>query len=370
MLIYAGIDEAGYGPMLGPFVVARSVFAMEPDGHAGWHGQAESAELARASDAHSANAPAPEPRPLAPEPFMEPPCLWRRLNKVVCRRGTDKRRRIAVGDSKKLYTPAAGLGTLERGVLAFAELAGHSCDTLERLLHGLGMDGRSRTPDLLWYHDRDGGPVLPSAWTPALMTMTHRRLRRHAEPAGVRAADLAAAVVYEDRFNRILAETGSKGDCAWRFVGEHLRAIWADYGEHHPWVVVDRQGGRKVYHRLLESLFDESAEVRLVDESEDVSRYVIYSESGPGGGHSGGRAMTVSFETKADGRHLPVALASMTAKYLRELLMSRFNRFWLSHRPAVRPTAGYYGDGRRFLADIGPAIDCLGVDRRDLVRSK
>jgi len=29
MLVYAGIDEAGYGPMFGPFVVARSVFKID-----------------------------------------------------------------------------------------------------------------------------------------------------------------------------------------------------------------------------------------------------------------------------------------------------------------------------------------------------
>ena len=29
MLIYAGIDEAGYGPMLGPLCVGSSVFVME-----------------------------------------------------------------------------------------------------------------------------------------------------------------------------------------------------------------------------------------------------------------------------------------------------------------------------------------------------
>ena len=28
MLVYAGIDEAGYGPMFGPLVIARSVFTL------------------------------------------------------------------------------------------------------------------------------------------------------------------------------------------------------------------------------------------------------------------------------------------------------------------------------------------------------
>jgi hypothetical protein len=60
----------------------------------------------------------------------------------------------------------------------------------------------------------------------------------------------------------------------------------------------------------------------------------------------------VEFGVDADCEHLPVALASMSAKYLRELLMQRFNDYWRGLAPAVTPTAGYYQDALRFLEDL------------------
>lgn len=330
MRIYAGIDEAGYGPMFGPLVIARTVFAVE------------------GTDVGDPGAVA------------EPPSLWPLLKSAVCRSGADKRRRIAVNDSKKLYSPSAGLSHLERGVLAFAHLAGHEPATLDALLHIMGIDATSRTPDLLWYYDGDGGPALPTEWTADQLAITRGQLRRCATKAAVTMVDTAAAVVFEDRFNQIVATTRSKASCAWRFVSQHLWEVWERYGEHGPWVVVDRQGGRRVYHPLLQLLFADS-ELRLIDESEDVSRYHIIDRAR-------GRSMTITFEVASEERHLPVALASMTAKYLREMLMSRFNRFWLNHIPQLRPTAGYYRDGRRFLAEIDMHIDRLGIDRATLVR--
>ena len=81
-----------------------------------------------------------------------------------------------------------------------------------------------------------------------------------------------------------------------------------------------------------------------------------------------GTELTVSFTTEAEAAHLPVALASMIAKYVRELLMLRMNRFFRGHLPELKPTAGYYEDGRRFVRDIEPVIETLGVDRGSLVR--
>ena len=42
----------------------------------------------------------------------------------------------------------------------------------------------------------------------------------------------------------------------------------------------------------------------------------------------------------------------MTSKYLRELLMEMLNTYFQRHCPGITPTAGYYKDGRRFLADL------------------
>jgi ribonuclease HII len=331
VLIYAGIDEAGWGPMLGPFVVARSVVAIA--GHDGHGGRDAGADV---------------------------PCLWKLLGKAVCRLGSDRRRRIAVNDSKKLYTPSAGLAQLERGVLAFAQLAGRSGRTLDELLNQLCDDAASRLPDELWYGAADGGPALPHEADGGQVAIAGSMLSRAAAGAGLSMADMNAAVIYERRFNEIIAATGSKAGCAWQAVSGHLMAIWQRWGEHHPRVVVDRQGGRKVYHELLAAMLP-GAEVVLLDESDDVSRYRIEED---------GRGMTVSFEVGSEQRHMPVALASMTAKYLRELLMTRYNRFFALHAPSLKPTAGYYSDGQRFIAEIEPVIRALKLDRSVLIRAR
>ncbi len=324
MLVYAGIDEAGYGPMFGPLVIARSVFVLA---------DAERSE--------------------------QPPCLWRALSKAVCRKASDKRRRVAVSDSKQLYTPAKGLGHLERGVLAFASLAGCEPGRLDDLLAAVAYDAASRQPDQLWYLDEVGGPTLPHAMDSGRLTIARSQVRRAAEAGAVKLASINAAILYEDRFNHMVQATRSKARCSWTFIAGHLRHIWQQFGEHEPIVVLDRQGGRQHYRDDLALEFDAAA-VDVLGESPLCSAYRIVERD---------RAMRVIVQTDSEAAHLPVALASMTAKYLRELLMSRFNAYWRAHAPTLRPTAGYTTDGRRFLRDIQPVIQQLGLDPATLIRS-
>ena len=60
----------------------------------------------------------------------------------------------------------------------------------------------------------------------------------------------------------------------------------------------------------------------------------------------------------------------MASKYLREVLMLEFNRFWLEHVPDLRPTAGYPGDSARFFEAIRPVIAKLGLREETLWRRK
>jgi len=311
--------------MFGPLVIARSVFVLE----------------GALSDA-------------------EPPCLWKAMDKAICRKPSDKRRRIAVNDSKQLYTPAKGLGHLERGVLSFTALAGLDIESLDDLLRGVAYDAPSRQPDQLWYVDDHGGPTLPAALDRGQLAIARSQLRRAADARAVTLDNLNAAVIYEDRFNQMVKATRSKARCSWTFIGGHLLAIWNKFGEARPLVVLDRQGGRQRYRDALALLFD-GAEVDVLGESPLSSDYRIIQ---------GNRTMTVLVQTSSEERHLPVALASMTAKYTRELLMSRFNAFWHDKAPDVRPTAGYAKDGRRFLQDIEPVIQQMGLDPATLVRQR
>ncbi len=161
------------------------------------------------------------------------------------------------------------------------------------------------------------------------------RLARTASRTGVHLEGLSAAVVYEDRFNRMVLASGSKATCVWEFVAGHLRAIWEKYAAHHPFVAVDRLGGRKDYRGLL-AVAMPWADVVMTEKRPGLSTYSI---------SDGDLEMRVGFRVKCEEFHLPVALASMMAKYLRELLMRRFRTFWLSLAPEIKPTHGYLPDG-------------------------
>ncbi|MGB7296524.1 MAG: hypothetical protein WBC70_13125 [Candidatus Aminicenantales bacterium] len=325
MFVYAGIDEAGYGPLIGPLVIARSVFVLDRQ-----------------------------------NPTLEPPSLWSLLSSVVCQKYSDKKGRLAINDSKTLYAPARSLERLERGVLTFLSASGMVPKNLDDLLEKISYDALSCRVGNDWYRAPNGEPHLPWFHSPSQIAALQRKLHRVMLSTSIRLADINAAVVFEDRFNQMVKNCHSKADCAWVFVSGHLQDIWSRHGDHHPLIVVDRQGGRKTYRQLLESIFF-PAEVSTLYENPAQSLYRIAE---------GIREMHILVQVDSERRHFPVALASMAAKYLRELLMTRFQSFWLVHAPEVKPTAGYFQDGRRFLRDIGPLLARLDIDPETFVRCR
>ena len=50
----------------------------------------------------------------------------------------------------------------------------------------------------------------------------------------------------------------------------------------------------------------------------------------------------VAFEVDADAHALPVAIASMVGKYIRELCMARLNQYYRGHDPSLSPVSGYH----------------------------
>lgn len=325
MFVYAGIDEAGYGPMFGPLVIARSIFVL---------------------DQH--------------EPTLDPPSLWNLLRSTVCKKPGDKKRRLAINDSKVLYKPAWSLEYIEQGVLSFLSTSGIDPKNLSDLLEQLAYDKLSFQIQHDWYQTPNQEPSVPSILSLSQLEKSKRRLHRALLHNSIHLADIKAAVVFEDRFNQMVQIKGSKAGCAWDFVSGHLESIWSRYGEHHALVVVDRQGGRRSYQELLESIFC-PAEVSTLYENPLKSFYRITE---------GLRQMHILVQVESEHQHFPVALASMVAKYLRELLMIRFQSFWSAHAPKVKPTYGYFGDGKRFLKEIQPLIDQLNIDPENLIRCR
>jgi ribonuclease HII len=321
LAILAGIDEAGFGPVLGPLVVSAAVFSVPDD----------------AVDR----------------------CLWQALASAVTRKAFRRSPCLPIADSKSLHVRTDGPVHLERGVLGMARQLGAIPGALPELLARLAPDAVGRLPEYPWY----AGQELP---LPRQADATDLSLRANAAAEAMRRSGTAleclrAECVLVGEYNRLVAATRNK---AVALLGVTGRLIWRAFdayaGTHPMRIMVDRQGGRKHYLTMLQRMF-EGASIRILEESDQSSAYHLTH------GH---RQAVIHFATGAEGLSLPVALASMLSKYLRELLMELLNRWWVQRVEGLRPTAGYYVDGHRFLRDIEPALAESAIDRDKLVRSR
>ncbi|GAB4199251.1 MAG: hypothetical protein OHK0013_09210 [Sandaracinaceae bacterium] len=110
-------------------------------------------------------------------------------------------------------------------------------------------------------------------------------------------------------------------------------------------------GGIRRYPERL-TLID-PAKVEIVEETKARARYRV-AEVGD-----------VTFEVDADASALPVALASMVGKYLRELWMARQNAFYRGHDPQLPSVSGYHDPvTARLVASTGALRAELGIDPR------
>lgn len=324
-LIYAGIDEAGYGPMYGPLTVGCAALRLEDFPH----------------DAQRA--------------LQAPPDLWELLAKAVCRTGKGAKGRFLVNDSKKLKTAASGIKNLEPGVLGFLAPLGGAAPTLTALLDALSPPAFSNRPALPWYAGDHAVPVEHDA---AALRIGGNVLKDTMAKAQITTAGLRCNVVYEDRYNAMVAATRNKASVSFTFVAGHLARLWEAFGRESLFVAIDRQGGRTHYRALLAHIFPE-AQMAVLEETDERSAYLL--EEGP-------RRMTVLFASGSEEVHLPVALASMTAKYARELTMGRFNAHFARLAPQVAPTAGYGEDANRWRDAILPHLRRAGIDHARLRR--
>jgi hypothetical protein len=376
MGILIGMDEAGYGPNFGPLVVAATAWEVNDEG-SGFGVQGS--EPLRTSDFGlwiSSTASQSATRLSSPKSIRHPKPeididLYRRLRNIVSKSASE--RRIAIADSKALYHPGAGLRQLERGVHAFLLALQAQLRCWSELVAFCEADRDNHHRQVCWPDGFDC--TLPVDATSDELSRVGTRFARACDAAGVRAIAIRARLIYPAQFNELVEFYGSKGGALSHLTVGLLREIVdlvtqrdnATSPSPAPspqspipiFAVCDKHGARNYYTALLQHHFSEHW-IEPVFESHCESRY----EWGP----PEARVRT-NFRMNGE-RFLPTALASMTAKYLRELAMRAFNEFWSARVPNLRSTAGYPMDSHRFRKAIAAVQRELGIDDHDLWRNR
>ena len=323
MGLFIGMDEAGYGPNLGPLVVTVTVWEV----------------------------------PGSPREFD----LWAAMAGVASQSPTKEPLRLQIADSKQVYSPGKGLVALEKSVLSALRLLGHRPESLTALADNLKSEISNLKSQISefesaippWLVGRD--LALPTEVDVSLLgdiaTIWSECCRRQR----VKLRAIRSEIVQPERFNAVVRECDNKALALSRISLNLLRSVWNPDDDQPTLVICDKHGGRNRYDDLLAEVLDDRM-IFAVGESRERSVYRVGSTE-------------LRFQMKAEA-NFPVALASLVCKYVRELSMDVFNQFWSEQVPGLKPTAGYPVDAVRFKADIAEAQARMAISDDVLWRER
>lgn len=321
MCYLIGTDEAGYGPFLGPLVIAATV----------WH--------------------LPRRAPAGVD-------LYELLQDAVVRQPSPAwADRVPIADSKTLYKAGGRLAALESGLYPAFAASGVSPSCWRDAWRQLAPDSEEQLQLDPWYKDYE--LRLPLDLSTEALAPRCSAFLETLDRSKVTLLAIRACAVFPHRFNRSVEQLHSKGAVLSRLTMLLVRELLEVLGPEPVLIQCDKHGGRNHYSALLQDCFpDTLVEVRRESQALSVYRW------GPKQ-----RRVEARFAVHGES-FLPSALASMTAKYLRELAMKAFNAFWQHRIIGLRPTAGYPLDAARFLQDIDGCCQQLQISRERLWRNR
>jgi len=318
LTLVAGTDECGFGPILGPLVVASSIFLVREN----------------------------------PKDDM-----WVRLQESIGKSRKGLRNRILVCDSKKAYSRQSGLGHLEQTVRAFLNQLHLESVPFSSILPLISNDIITQAKKYPWYSQ------LYDDCIPEIGQSTSNTLMENMKREGIEFVDFRCCCIDVAEFNRIVGDTGNKATAVTSSVLKLIRQIIAlaiFCNAKKIVIYCDRLGGRKYYGDMLGIL--PGFKINGSDESNWLSKYKLISSK---------QELDIQFEVGADNLHFPVALASMVGKYIREKVMQHMNEYFIKLQPGLKPTAGYWTDGWRFLKDLeDETYEKSGLHIHDILRIK
>ena len=319
-----GVDEAGYGPSMGPLTICATAWRVPFDF------QVESMSK-----------------------LLEPEFLAKPIKP-----GSSH---VPIGDSKKINKDRFGKQGLCLGsAFQWCELKGDLSLDWNTVLADLAKQDWERLQRIAWYavepcasqqSIQDEPLKLIVADTAAYFANASAKLRS----VSTQLVGIQMRVLDEPEFNRQVDIIGNKSSLLSETSLNLVRDVIVGFAQPHEPVEVycDKHGGRNRYQSILSHCFDQELFSILIEGAE-CSRYTTCWN---------GNAMRIQF--KVDGDSIfPSAAASILAKWTREILMGRLNTFWESKiAGGIEPTAGYYVDAMRFAGQIESVATAMRLER-------